>query len=182
MSAREQLAAHMRATANRLPTYDGRETHANMHLLRACAHYDRATFANMIFSRDAGMHSSGWWKNPDYERCYHLSISFAVASSLIGVQPTRLPHNPKEAALWCEALFGEDKRYLWVEGPFSEHGRAYGVFHYRLFCDPAWKPIQPRGEVYSRDWTPADWKGWSDVHGVDNGDGDFGRTIEGGQP
>lgn len=24
-----------------------------------------------------------------------------------------------------------------------------------------------RGEVYSRDWTPSDWKSWSDVHGAE---------------
>ena len=30
----------------------------------------------IILTRDVGYHSSGWWKNPDYERCYHLSISF----------------------------------------------------------------------------------------------------------
>lgn len=50
------------------------------------------------------------------------------------------------------------------------------VHHYRLFCDKAWKPILPRGEVYSKDWTPADWKSWSDVHGVENGDGAFGAS------
>ena len=172
---REQLAAHMRATAERWRPYDGRNTEANQRLLSMCSHYHRDTSANMIFSRDTGMHSSGWWKNPDYERCYHLSISFAAVSSLIGVAPSRLPHNPKEAARWCEVLFGDDKRHLWVEGPFSDHGKAFGVWHYRLFCDPAWKPITPRGEVYSRDWTPSDWKSWSDIHGANNGDGEFGR-------
>ncbi|MCK5236435.1 MAG: hypothetical protein KAR06_05545, partial [Deltaproteobacteria bacterium] len=30
----------------------------------------------LIFTRDEGMHDAGWWKNPDYARCYHLSISF----------------------------------------------------------------------------------------------------------
>lgn len=29
-----------------------------------------------ILTRDIGYHSSGWWKNPDFERCLHLSISF----------------------------------------------------------------------------------------------------------
>jgi hypothetical protein len=172
---REQLASHMRATAERWRPYDGRNTDANQLLLQMCSHYHPATFANMIFSRDAGMHSSGWWKNPDYERCYHLSISFAAVSAIIGAPPTRLPHNAREAVRWCEALFGDDKRYLWIEGPFSEHGHAYDVWHYRLFCDPAWNPIKPRGEVYSRDWTPAEWRSWSDVHGVENGDGEFGR-------
>lgn len=30
----------------------------------------------LLFTRDIGHHTSGWWKNPDYERCYHLSLSF----------------------------------------------------------------------------------------------------------
>lgn len=29
-----------------------------------------------LFTHDRGMHSSGWWKNPDYEQCLHLSLSF----------------------------------------------------------------------------------------------------------
>lgn len=31
----------------------------------------------LLFSRDAGHHTSGWLKNPDYERCWHLSLSKA---------------------------------------------------------------------------------------------------------
>ena len=29
----------------------------------------------LIYTRDFGAHSSGWKKNPDFEQCYHLSIS-----------------------------------------------------------------------------------------------------------
>ena len=38
--------------------------------------------------------------------------------------------------------------------------------------------VLPRGEVYSRDWTSAGWRSWSDVHGFDNGDGAFGAPME----
>lgn len=30
----------------------------------------------LVYTRDVGHHSCGWWKNPDYERCYHLSLSW----------------------------------------------------------------------------------------------------------
>jgi hypothetical protein len=122
-----------------------------------CRHYCENTQAMLIFTRDVGMHSSGWWKNPDYERCYHLSISFEVA----GVP---LPQNHKDARRWCEAFFGGDTKLLWIEPPYSPEGKQREVYHYRLFCDEGWQPIKPRGEVYSREWTPADWKSWSDVH------------------
>lgn len=32
--------------------------------------------AIVIMTRDIGYHTSGWWKNPDYERCFHVSISY----------------------------------------------------------------------------------------------------------
>lgn len=31
---------------------------------------------SVLFTRDTGHHSTGWWKNPDYERCWHLSLGF----------------------------------------------------------------------------------------------------------
>lgn len=123
-----------------------------------CSHYCENTQAMLLFTRDVGMHSSGWLKNPDYERCYHLSISFEVD----GVP---LPQNHKEARRWCEALFGGDTKLLWIEPPYSSAGKRHDVYH-RLFCDEGWQPIKPRGEVYSRDWTPSDWKSWSDLHGA----------------
>lgn len=105
-----------------------------------------------ILTRDIGYHSSGWWKNPDYERCYHLSVSFPG-----GMKRRHLEHILKK-------LFGYDRRLLWCEPPYSEAGRQVGVWHYRLFCDIDWKPIQPRGEVYTREFTEAGWKSFSELH------------------
>jgi hypothetical protein len=68
-------------------------------------------------------------------------------------------------SLYVAALFGDNVSKLWIEPPFSPAGLAREVWHYRLFCDAAWQPLVPRGEVYSKDWTPADWKSWSDIHG-----------------
>lgn len=178
--SREALAKWMRNKASAMPVHDGSPTPSNQALLGECTWHYGPDNARMIFSRDSGMHSSGWWKNPDYERCFHLSISFSHLSPLIGVREQLLPQDHKIARAWCELLFRDHVRLLWAEPPFSAGGKARDVWHYRLFCDPHWKPILPRGEVYSRDWTPADWKSWSDVHGVENGDGAFGQVIEKG--
>src|SRR5690606_31231568 len=61
--------------------YDGKVNPRNMALMRACTHLYAVApdvSACLIYTRDVGHHSNGWWKNPDYERCRHLSISFSV--------------------------------------------------------------------------------------------------------
>lgn len=106
----------------------------------------------IILTRDVGYHSSGWWKNPDYERCYHLSISF----------PSGL--NRKKLEYILEKFFGNNRRLLWCEAPYSEQGKRNEVYHYRLFCDKNWQPIMPRGEVYSKQFTELGWKSFSELH------------------
>lgn len=106
----------------------------------------------VIFTRDAGHHSCGWWKNPDYERCYHLSISFPGG------------RNRKKEEYILRKLFGGNCRLLWCEPPYSPDGKKAGVYHYRLFCDEAWQPIMPRGEVYSTQFTELGWKSFSEIH------------------
>lgn len=105
----------------------------------------------IIFTRDTGHHSSGWWKNPDYERCWHLSISF--------------PGGRNQAAIdkMVDLLFGENKKWIWVEPPYSDPGKSAEVWHYRLFCDQNWQPLKPRGEVYSKEFTEKGWKSYSEV-------------------
>lgn len=143
--------------------FDGRQTPAAARHIRRCTHYHRPTEAMIIYTRDTGMHSSGWWKNPDYERCLHLSLSFVGVE---GGEAYPLQFDRRMAEHWAEAFFGSNARLCWIEPPYSPEGKARGVHHYRLFCDPAWQPILPRGEVYSRDWTPSDWLSWSDLHGT----------------
>lgn len=106
----------------------------------------------IIFTRDTGHHSSGWWKNPDYERCWHLSISFPGGRNKIAIEKI------------LDGLFGQDKRKLWIEPPYSQYGKSKEVWHYRLFCDQFWQPIIPRGEVYSKELTEAGWKSYSEVN------------------
>lgn len=124
-----------------------------------CRHVDYRLGVSAIYSRDTGHHSSGWWKNPDYERCRHLSLSFFDPEA----QQFTGQRNHTLTAMFIEAIFGSHKRWLWCEPPYSDDGKKNCVWHYRLFCDPAWEPIMPRGEVYNRELTEAGYKSWSDV-------------------
>lgn len=132
---------------------------AYMEHCRATAMYEGLGVA-MIFTRDTGHHTSGWWKNPDYERCWHLSLSFFDL-------PTFSPEQYRHAlgASIGRLFFGDDIRFAWVEPPYTAEGKARGVHHYRVFVDEGWKAIMPRGEVYGRDNTPAHWKSFSEIHG-----------------
>lgn len=158
----ETLVAFARQRARR-GLYDGRVTPENMGLMRVCTHHltlGVERFAIILFTRDTGHHTSGWWKNPDYERCFHLSISYRA--TLTGAP---LDHDQRQSEIIARAFYDDEVRKVWIEGPYSPEGKARDVFHYRLFCDPSWAPLLPRGEVYSTDWTPADWRSFSDVHG-----------------
>ena len=111
-----------------------------------------------IFSRDVGYHTSGWWKNPDYERCYHLSLSFFEPMTQAPRQ-----YDKEIASKLVAGFFTKFAKWVWVEPPYSPDGHRAGVIHYRLFCDEAWQPIKPRGEVYSRELTESGWHSFSDV-------------------
>jgi len=143
--------------------YDGRVNGQSATLIALCRHelvLDRERAMSVLFTRDIGHHTSGWWKNPDYERCWHLSL--AMWERRFG---RSLPHEAGEFQRVAEAFYGDDTRLVWIEGPYSPEGKAKDVWHYRLFADPSWAPLLPRGEVYSTDWTPPDWRSFSEVHG-----------------
>ena len=125
---------------------------------------DRGT--RLIFTRDVGHHTSGWFKNPDYERCRHLSLSFWRPAGIVTPQEP-LPHDHAAAREWCRRFFGDARRWLWIEPPYSAEGKRSDVYHYRLFCDLAWQPIKPRGEVYTKDFIEKGWKSFSELHADD---------------
>lgn len=120
----------------------------------SCRWFIERIGAVVILTRDVGYHTSGWWKNPDYERCYHLSISYPGGT------------NFKKTEWLLNALFGSDRKMMWCEPPYSKTGKELEVYHYRLFCDEAWKPIIPRREVYTREFTERGWKSFSDIHKI----------------
>lgn len=163
--ARRAIDRHMAAAAARvraaaeLGTWDGRRNPVADPYFRRCVRDDGPTGTRLIFTRDIGHHSSGWFKNPDYERCYHLSISTWDA-------PTGQPVNHLDGGMamrWVEAIYGDNVRLAWREPAASAAGRERDVVHWRLFCDPHWQPIKPRGEVYSLDFTELGWKTYSQV-------------------
>lgn len=129
--------------------FDG--TAAKAWLVRYCRHEIlwMDSPATVIFTRDTGCHSSGWWKNPDYERCWHLSCAFAEGF-------TR-----RRGDALARLFFGDAARLTWIEPPYTPEGKQRGVWHYRLFCDAGWQPIKPVGEVYSRRM-PVEWLSFSE--------------------
>lgn len=125
-----------------------------------CRGIDRTTGTLLLFTRDTGHHTSGWFKNPDYERAYHLSLSFFDP-----VTKDRIDQDKRLARVWCSLFYGADINFLWCEPPWSKPGKQNQVWHYRLFCDPGWQAMKPRKEVYSREFTEKGWKSFSDIHG-----------------
>jgi len=139
--------------------FSGASSPQDLYYLKHCTYYYMPTGISIIFTRDVNMHMCGWWKNPDYERCFHLSLSFRDRLTW-----NCLPFNQKKAAEWVTMIYGDDSRLLWCEPPYSTEGKIAGIWHYRLFCDPMWKPIKPRKEVYTKEFTEIGWKSWSEVN------------------
>lgn len=132
----------------------------NLSYFHSCTAFHCPSGTKLILSRDTEHHACGWWKNPDYERCLHLSLSFYDPETM---QPTG--RNTKLSTEWVGLVFQDYCRLLWCEPPYSPEGKKHDVWHYRLFyADPGFTaPILPRGEVYSKEFTEAGWKSWSDV-------------------
>lgn len=159
IEGKSQVVAGMRLQAARF-IWTGRDTAADLFTLASCSRIHKESGTRLIFTRDEGYHSSGWWKNPDYERCFHLSLSFVGVS---GDEVFLLPKSRRLTEEWITLFFGPDKGLLWAEPPYSREGKASDIWHYRLFCTPDWKPFKPSGEVYDRTWTPRGWKSFSDL-------------------
>jgi hypothetical protein len=147
--------------------------------IRHCTFDDAATLTRVMFTRDVGHHTSGWLKNPDYERCWHLSTS--PRPNLIVLPGEQLAEpDMKTCGLWVRAFYGADARLVWAESPKSDVGKQHGVWHWRLFCDERWQPILPRKEVYTREFTEAGWRSASQVLGEHQhfeSETEDGRTI-----
>lgn len=164
-----KIASRMRRVAERTP-WDTTLEGDGMDILARCSRKDVKTGASLLFTQDYGHHTSGWWKNPDYERCFHLSIaSLAMLmesdprTARFAGQVVELTKEIREQ--WVKAFFRENTRLLWIEPPFTPQGKSTDTWHYRLFIDSeTLVPLLPRGEVYTREFTEAGWKSWSEVH------------------
>lgn len=148
----KRLAQIMRRHADK-GHFDGQHSETIYFMLAKQIHIPTGT--QLLFTRDIGYHSCGWFKNPDYERCYHLSLSFwDVAANL----PRPFEH--KLAHTWTTIFYGDWTRFIWEES--NHRPIASTPHHYRVMCDQAWQPIIPRGEVYSKELTEQGWKSWSE--------------------
>jgi hypothetical protein len=150
-----QLAADLRLSAMQAPAHRGHGVPDSR-----CVRVLPAAGLVVLFSRDAGMHESGWFKNHLFERCLHLSISFRDPRT-----GEAAPWDDYVAQRIARAFFDDAVRWVWTEGAKSEEGRKLGIIHYRVFCDEHWNKFNPSGEVYSREMTEKGWKSWSDLHG-----------------
>ena len=127
------------------------------------------TCASLIYTRDEGHHSSGWFANPDYERCLHLSIGdadYEAVSRELGRELRHVLGEPSQVHrdAWVRSLFREHVRLLWAEPPMSPEGKQRNVWHFRLFVADDWRTaILPRGEVYTRRFTELGWRSASEV-------------------
>jgi len=155
-SIMEQMKARAKQFSGLFPPVD---MAAGLAVVDACrAQYEQKELITLLaYTMDDGMHSSGWWKNPEYARCYHLSLSFW------NLNETVAPKNEKETAEWVRLFFTPNERWVWAEPPYSNIGKRKGVWHYRLFADEHWQAILPHGEVYSTLKTERGWLSWSDV-------------------
>jgi hypothetical protein len=122
---------------------------------------------SLLLSKDRMHHSVGWWRNAEYEYCWHLSISAWDRSEV--VMPGRgHPGNPEdipddEERYWSFAFFPEHYDKLWHEPGGTdprltpaEKMRHRHFAHLRLFLDPeTFEPFIPQGEVYDLTrWIP----------------------------
>ena len=155
---RENIAGWLKRCAA-TGEYDGFITPRNQDYCDLCKAAYRLDGTILIFTRDTGHHTSGWWKNPDYERCLHLSLSYRDPKT--GEKRCK---DQELSALWVEAFFGPTKSLIWAEPPYTPEGKQADCWHYRVFYAENWAaPILPRGEVYSKANTPAHWLSYSDV-------------------
>lgn len=122
-------------------------------------------------TRDRMHHSVGWWRNAEYEYCWHLSISAreidVERAGQLGLELAgrdalaQLPDG--EETYWGRLFFAEHANKVWHEPGGTdprlspEEARINRrIVHLRLFLDPeTFEPFIPTGEVYDLTrWIP----------------------------
>lgn len=118
---------------------------------------ERELGIRLLLSKDKMHHSVGWWRNAEYEYCWHLSMSAwdrgRMLSNFTG-DPEDIP--AAEERYWTFAFFPEHFDKLWHEPGGTdprltpaEKMRNRHFAHLRLFLDPeTFEPFIPEGEVY----------------------------------
>lgn len=119
---------------------------------------------SILITYDTGTHASGWWKNSEYNSCWHLSmVGMASRKRLVtnGSEYETVPELERRA--WGHVVFGEHVAKAWNEPPasvFDPHRNAPAsshTWHARVFTDREGHAIIPKGEVYTlRPWDEGD--------------------------
>lgn len=127
----------------------------------ATAETDPELTMSLLLTKDRMHHSVGWWRNAEYEYCWHLSMSAATTTDYrryltLGVTPSFQDIPQEERIYWGRVFFGEHASKLWYEPGGTDprltkveaRERAH-MHHLRLFLNPlTLQPHIPRGEVY----------------------------------
>jgi len=92
--------------------------------VRRCSR--RVGSTGLVFTRDQAETASGRFRSPALQRCWHLSIACSD-----GI----------ERDAWLRAFFADHVEALWAETAGTASGRAFDVWHWRLFCDRDWLPV-----------------------------------------
>jgi len=119
-------------------------------------------WVRLLLTRDRMHHSVGWWRNAEYEYCWHLSISARPATEVrlarIGLREDAgyVDLTKREETYWGRLFFAAHADKVWHEpggtdprlSPQEAH-RNRAISHLRLFLDPeTFEPFMPTGEVY----------------------------------
>lgn len=60
----------------------------------------------------------------------------------------------------------EEKREQTIQGLADMLRTSPFQMEFKVKKKPAWQPLKPRGEVYTRKFTEAGWKSYSELHGL----------------
>jgi len=132
----------------RLDPWNGQSSISQAHRLVVRSRVDHDQTVSILYTLDRGAHASGWWRNSEYETCFHLSIVGMHAGKYSQVADV-------ERRAWAIAIFGEQVSKCWNEPPADSTDRyrtapaSVATWHTRLFVDQQLRPIIPRGEVYT---------------------------------
>lgn len=74
--------------------------------LERCTVDHGPTRTRVMLTRDAGMHSSGWLRNPEFERCFHLSLSPFPDDVHVTIPHVEATRSRIEAA-WVRTVYRE---------------------------------------------------------------------------
>lgn len=128
-------------------------------------------WTSLIFSRDRMHHSVGWWRNAEYEYCFHLSLAyFDATDARLARAGLKRPDScrteqvdKREENYWGRLFFRDNAALAWHEPGgadpryTAEEARRHAQkAHLRVFLDPeTFEPFLPSGEVYDLTrWLP----------------------------